>query len=93
MMAMFSRTLRLNSRFSCSTTPIWRLQLRRVDQADVDAVDQDAALLHAVQALDQLGQRALARARASDDADNFPGAYVQARAPAAPAPPPGGSET
>jgi hypothetical protein len=23
-MAMFSRTLRLNSQFSCSTTPIWR---------------------------------------------------------------------
>ena len=35
-------------------------QLRGVDQADVDAVDQHPALLGRVQALHQLGQGALA---------------------------------
>ena len=37
-------------------------QLCRVDEADVDAVDQQASLLGGIQALDELGQRALAGA-------------------------------
>jgi len=57
-MAMFSRTLRLKRKFSCSTTPIWRRNrgghLSGVDQAHADAVDQHAPLLGAVQAVDRL---------------------------------------
>jgi hypothetical protein len=53
-------------------------QLRRIDQADVDAVDQHSALLRGVKPLHQLGQRALAGAGPADDADHFVGADIQA---------------
>ena len=66
-------------------------QLRGVDQADVDAVHQQAALLGHVQALHQLGQGAFAGAGAADDADDFAGAHVQADAVRAPARPRAGS--
>ncbi len=55
-------------------------QLRRIDQADVDTVHEDAALLGYVQALHELGERALAGARAPHDADHLAGADVQAHA-------------
>ncbi len=78
--AMFSRTLRLNSMFSCSTTPSWRRSCVASISGDVHAVDQHAALLGQVQALHQLGQRALAGARAAHDADDFAGAARQVHA-------------
>ena len=43
----------------------------------IDAVDQHPAALRHVQALDQLGQRALAGAGAADDADDFAGLDVE----------------
>ena len=55
-------------------------QLGGVDQADVDAVHQHAALLRGVEPLHELGEGALARAAASDDADHFTRAHVQAQA-------------
>ena len=55
--------VRLNSRFSCSTTPIWRAQPCRVDLGDIDAVDQHLALVGRVEALQQFGQGRLAGAR------------------------------
>ena len=51
-----------------------------VDRREIDAVDQHAAALGHVEALDQLGERALARARAADDADDCPAAR-RARCP------------
>ena len=55
-------------------------QLGRIHQADVDAVDQQAALLGRVQALHQLGQRALAGTAAAHDAHDLTGPDVQAHA-------------
>ncbi len=43
--AMFSRMVRLNSRFSCSTTPIWRAQPCRVRLRHVDLVDEQRPAL------------------------------------------------
>ncbi len=40
-----------------------------VDHGEIDAVDQHAPALGHVEPLDQLGERALARARGADDAD------------------------
>ena len=45
----------------------------RIDHGEIDAVDQHAAALGHVEALDQLGERALARARGADDADDLAG--------------------
>ena len=55
-------------------------QLGRIDQPDIDAVDQDAALFRRVQPLYQLRQRAFARTRSPDDADHLAGADVEAEA-------------
>ena len=46
--------------------------------AQIDAVDQHAAALRHVEALDQLGERALAGARGADDADHLPRRHVEA---------------
>ena len=40
-----------------------------IDHGEIDAVDEDAAAFRHVKSLDQLGQRALARSRRSDNAD------------------------
>jgi hypothetical protein len=48
-------------------------QLADVDLADVDAIDQQRAVIRLVQADQQFGQRALARAAAADDADLLAG--------------------
>ena len=74
--AMLSRTERLNSTFSCSTTPIWRRSQDGSTMAEVDAIDQDAPALRHVEPLDQLGQRALAGARRADDADDLSGRHL-----------------
>ena len=66
--AMFSRTERLNSTFSCSTTPIWRRSHAGSAMREVHAVDQHPAALRDVEPLHQLGERALARAGRPDDA-------------------------
>ena len=42
-----------------------------IDKADIDPIDQDATTLRHVEALHQLGQRRLARARRADDADDL----------------------
>ena len=44
-----------------------------VDHGEIDAVDQHAAAFRHVKPLDQLGERALARARGADDADHLAG--------------------
>ena len=48
-----------------------RAKRRQVPFPDVDAVDQDAALVDIIDAGDQLGQRALAGAGFADDRDRF----------------------
>ena len=48
-------------------------QIGRVVLADVDAVDQDAALLRLIEAEQQAADRRLARADAADDADALAG--------------------
>ena len=70
---MLSRTERLNSTFSCSTTPTWRRSQAGSTIARSIAVDQHAAALRHVEALDQLGERALARAGGADDPDDLAG--------------------
>ena len=71
--AMLSWMVRLNSRFSCSTTPMLARSQAGIDLGEVGAVEQDLALVRQVEALDQLGQRRLARARRPDDADHLAG--------------------
>jgi hypothetical protein len=78
--AMLSRIVRLNSMFSCSTTPIWRRRLPAVGQGQIDAVGQHAAAFGQVEALRQLGQGALARAGTADDADHLAGGDGEADA-------------
>ena len=51
---------------------------------EIDAVDQHAAALRHVEPLDQLGERALARARGADDADDLAGRDLEADVAAAP---------
>ena len=48
-----------------------------VDHCEVDAVDEHAPALRHVQSLDELGERALARARGADDADDLAGRHVE----------------
>jgi len=52
-------------------------QPRRVDHGKVDPIDQHATAFGDVEALDQLGQRALARPRGSDHADDLPGGHAE----------------
>ncbi len=59
---MFSRTVRLKRRFSCSTTPTWRRSHAGVDHGKIDAVHQDASALGRMQTLHQFSERGLARA-------------------------------
>ena len=49
----------------------------RIHQCDVDPVDEHLALFGNIEALHQLGQRALARARGADDADHLPGRDIE----------------
>ena len=49
-----------------------------VDHREIDAVDQHAPALRHVEPLHQLGERALARARGADDADDLAGLDVEA---------------
>src|SRR4029077_9728459 len=49
----------------------------RVDHGEIHAVDQDAPALRDVEALDELGERALARPRRPDDADHLPGRHIE----------------
>ena len=53
-------------------------QMRQLDLARVDAIEAHKTLLQRVQALNQLGQRGLARAAAPDDADDGPRGYAKA---------------
>ena len=76
--AMLSRIERLNSTFSCSTTPIWRRSQATSTMREVDAVDQDPAALGHVEPLHQLGRACFARARGADDADHLAGRNLQA---------------
>src|SRR5213075_1460308 len=46
-------------------------QPRGIGEREVDAVDQDAPALRHVESLCELGERALAAARATDDAEHF----------------------
>ena len=48
-----------------------------VDHREIDAVDQHAPALRHVEPLDQLGERALARARRADDADDLAGRHAE----------------
>ena len=48
-----------------------------IDHAEIDAIDKDAPALRHVKPLDQLGERALARARGTDDADNLSGRHAE----------------
>src|SRR4051794_26224640 len=73
--AILSRTERLNSTFSCRTTPTWRRS--QAGSAMARSIPSTSTRPN-VEALDQLGERALARARWSDDADHLPGGYVEA---------------
>jgi hypothetical protein len=66
---MLSRTERCSSEVSCVTMPICARRLSCVTCGDVLAVDQDAAALDVVEAQQQVHHRALARARAADQAD------------------------
>ena len=50
------------------------------EAADVDAVDQDRAVAHVVEAADQVDQRALARAAGADQADHLAGPDRQVEA-------------
>ena len=74
--AILSRTDRLNSTFSCSTTPNCRRSQAASTIAEVDAVDEHAPTLRHVQSLGELGERALARARGADDADDLAGRHA-----------------
>ena len=49
----------------------------RIDLRKVDPVDEHPAALGHVEALDELGERALARAGRADDADDLAGGHVQ----------------
>jgi hypothetical protein len=60
--AMLSRTERLNSMSSWSTTAELSPQPSWVHHRKIDAVDQDAPRFRHVEALDELGERALAGA-------------------------------
>lgn len=51
---------------------------RRIDHGKVDAIDQHATAFWNVEALDELGHRALARTRGSDDADDLAGRHTEA---------------
>ena len=48
-------------------------QMRQVDLAGIDAVEADQSFLHAVEALDQLGQGGFSRTTAADDAHHGAG--------------------
>ena len=50
----------------------------RIDHGEIDAVDQHAPALRHVEALDELGERALARPGRADDADHLPGRHIEA---------------
>src|ERR1700722_2111393 len=50
----------------------------RIDLREIDAVDQHTAALRDIEALDELGERALARAGRTDDADQLAGRNGQA---------------
>ncbi|OIQ74172.1 hypothetical protein GALL_441820 [mine drainage metagenome] len=52
-------------------------QPRRINHREVHAIDQHAAAFGNVEALDELGHRALARTRGSDDADDLSGGYAK----------------
>ena len=65
---MLSAIERCSSEVSCVTMPILRRRLSWRDVRDVLAVDQDAAALDVVEAQQQVDERRLARARASDQA-------------------------
>jgi hypothetical protein len=45
--------------------------------ADVDAVDEDASLVHVVEAAEQVDERRLAAAAFTDDADVSPGSMAK----------------
>jgi hypothetical protein len=66
---MLSRTERCSSEVSCVTMPTCAAQALLRDAGDVLAVDEDAAGLDVVQAQQQVDDRALAGARAADEAD------------------------
>ena len=60
---------RWNSEISCGTTRDGRAQALLRHPRDILAVDQDAAVLHVVEPLQQREQRRLAAARMADQAD------------------------
>ncbi len=63
-----------------------RAQAGQVPVAHVHAVDQDASFGRVVGAVDQLGQRRLARSRPADDGDRLPRRRCGSRCLAAPSP-------
>ena len=69
--AILSRIERLNSMFSCRTTPICRRSHAVSTSGQIDAVNQDPPAFGHIKPLDELRQRALARAGRPDDADDF----------------------
>jgi hypothetical protein len=74
--AMLSRTERLNSMFSCSTTPIWR---RSHDGSSTAASMPSTSTRPAsgtIEPLHQLGDRALAGAGRTDNADHLAGRRI-----------------
>src|SRR5260370_1385812 len=50
----------------------------RIDLREIDAIDQHPAALRDIEALDELGERALARSGGADDPDQLAGRNVQA---------------
>ena len=63
---MFSRTVPLKRKFSCSTTPIWRRSQKGSVWLQIDAIDQDPAGLRDVEPLQELREGTFARAAAPD---------------------------
>ena len=72
-MEMFSRTVPLNRKFSCGTTPMLVRRCWMSFFAQVHAVDLDNAVVAGVQALQQAGDGRFAGAAAPHDAEDGPG--------------------
>src|SRR5262249_50864438 len=74
--AILSRTERLNSTFSCNTTPNCRRSQAASMMARSTPSTNTPTLRH-VEPLGKLGERTLARARGADDADDLTGRHAE----------------
>ena len=70
---MFSAMVPVKRNGSCRTTPKWLAECGQILLAHIDAIDEDAAALHVVEAHHQAGDGGFAGAGVADDGGGLAG--------------------